>query len=83
MGVIELSYIYARILQMITLLENSVGKTMKEAIELYRLVGETIRQKVLTETGHYPEEFPVPRGRITGSEKPSQFKLTDHQPPLF
>lgn len=83
MGSIELSFVYERILMMIDALENEPRGTMMEAIALYRVVGDSIRQKVFTETGHYPEEFPVPRGRITGSEEPSQFKLTDHQPQLF
>ena len=56
---------------------------MADAIDLYRQVGEVIRQKVYDELGHWPEEFPVPRGRITGDEEPSQFKLRDHQPPLM
>ena len=83
MGAIELSYVYERIQAMIEDVQQRSRDTMQKAIELYNDVGEAIRQKVLAETGHYPEEFPVPRGRITGNEKSSQFRLTDHQPPLF
>ena len=82
-GAIELSYAYERILSMEEKLENEPRGTMQEAVDLYRKIGNAIRQKVFIETGHYPEEFPIPRGRITGREKPDQFKVTDHQPPLF
>jgi len=82
-GVIELSYVYDRILMMMETLDNEPRGTMERAIELYRTVGEAIRRKVFNETGHYPEEFPIPRGRITGREKSDQFKVRDHQPPLF
>jgi hypothetical protein len=83
MGVIELNFVYERIQKIIATLTEAPRGTMQQAIDLYEFAGEAIRQKVYIETGHYPEEFPTPRGRITGSEKPSQFKLTDHQPPLF
>jgi hypothetical protein len=83
MGAIELSYVHQRITEMIARLqENPQGGTMAEAIALYRQVGATIRQKIFTETGHYPEQFPIPYGRITGNEAPGQFRLRDHQPPL-
>jgi len=83
MGALELSYVYDRIQQMIETIHDTTAKNMLGAIELYRVAGATIRHRVYTETGHYPEEFPVPRGRITGDEAPKQFKLTDHQPPLI
>ncbi len=82
-GVIELSYVYERILAMIAALADEPRGSRQDAIDLYRRIGEAIRQKVFMETGHYPEEFPVPRGRITGNEKPSQFQLMDYQPPLM
>lgn len=82
-GAIELSYVYERIMMITNKLESEARGTMADAILLYRQVGEIIRQKVFTETGHFPEEFPFPRGRITGRENPEQFKLSDHQPPLF
>ena len=82
-GAIELSYVWERIVLIIDALANEPRGTMQNAIDLYRKTGNAIRQKVFSETGHYPEEFPIPRGRITGREKPDQFKVTDHQPPLF
>jgi hypothetical protein len=84
MGAVELSYVYERVMLMIDRLQSLPdGGTAQNAIDLYELVGEVIRQKVFVEMGHYPEEFPIPYGRITGDEEPTQFKLTDHQPPLF
>ncbi len=83
MGAIELGFVYERIMMMIDEIETTPGKTMEEAITLYRVVGGAIRERVFTETGHYPEQFPMPRGRITGNEEPSQFKLSDHQPTMF
>ncbi len=83
MGAVELSYVYLRIQQMIALLASLPRGTPQQAIDLYKLVGENIRQKVYTETGHYPEEFPVPYGRMTGDESAKQFTLSDHQPKLF
>ncbi len=68
---------------MIETWESEPRRTMQQAILLYRTVGEAIRRKVHSETGHYPEEFPFPRGRITGDESDNLFKLTDHQPTLF
>lgn len=82
-GALELSYIYERIQEMIDTLEDAPRGTTEDAIELYRQVGERIRVKVYAETGHYPEEFPFPSGKITGEEEPTQFKLVDHQPQLF
>jgi hypothetical protein len=80
---LELSYVYDRILVMQQTLIDEGSGTMEEAMILYRRVGEAIRQRVYAETGHYPEEFPVPRGRITGDEEPQQFRLRDYQPPLL
>jgi hypothetical protein len=82
-GALELSYAYQRIEMAIGRLKREPRGTMKEAIDMYRTIGEAIRLKVFAETGHYPEDFPIPRGRITGREKSDQFKLRDHQPPLF
>jgi hypothetical protein len=83
MGAIELAYVYERITRMIALLKTHAGGTSQQAIELYEQVGSTIRAKVFAEMGHYPEQFPIPRGRITGEESERQFKVTDYQPPLF
>jgi len=83
MGAIELAYVYERITMMIALLKASESGTSQQAIDLYELVGSSIRAKVLAEMGHYPEQFPIPRGRITGKESEQQFKPTDYQPPLF
>lgn len=83
MGALELSFIYERIQLMVEILETRDSGTQEIAINLYRGVGEFIRQKIFTETGHYPEEFPIPDGRITGDEEPTQFRLTDHQPSLL
>jgi len=84
MGAIELSYVYERVMMMIDELQLlSHGGSAQEAIDLYEQVGNIIRQKVFAEIGHYPEEFPIPYGRITGDEKQNQFTLVDHQPPLF
>jgi len=83
MGALELSYVYERIQTIIAMLGTTPRGTMEDAIDLYARAGGAIRQKVYTETGHYPEEFLTPRGRITGSEEPSQFKVADHQPKLF
>ncbi|MBA3825425.1 MAG: hypothetical protein H0X24_16195 [Ktedonobacterales bacterium] len=83
MGALELKFVLERIMMMIEWLQTSERGLMEDAIALYQKAGEVIRQKVFTETGHYPEQFPMPHGRITGSETSKQFQLTDHQPPLF
>jgi len=82
-GALELSYVYQRIEMAINKLAATARGTMADAIRMYRQIGEIIRKKVYVETGHYPEDFPLPRGRMTGLEKPDQFKLRDHQPRLF
>jgi hypothetical protein len=78
MGAVELSYIYERIQAMIAILESVPGGTMDDAITLYEEVGDAIRQKVHADLGHWPEEFPVPRDRITGEESDDLFKLADY-----
>lgn len=83
MGAVELSYVYMRIQMIIELVRETPGGTMDEALDLYFQVGEAIRHKVYDDLGHYPEEFPTPRGRITGKEPQSKFKPTEHQPTLF
>jgi hypothetical protein len=83
MGAIELSYVCLRIMKMIEYLETLPRGTMHEALDLYEEIGEEIRLKVYTEMGHWPEEFPVPRGRMSGDESDDLFKLSDYQPPLF
>jgi hypothetical protein len=83
MGAIELSYVYERITAMIALLKSLKSGTSQQAIELYEQIGNTIWAKVFAEMGHYPEQFPIPRGRITGRESERQFKPTEYQPPLF
>ena len=83
MGAVELSYVYQRIQSMIAVLESTAGGTMQQGIDIYHTIGEAIRQRVFNEMGYYPEEFPVPDGRITGNEAARQFKLTDHQPALM
>ena len=83
MGAVELSYVYERVMMMIDALKAVPNGSTSDAIDFYEKVGTVIRQKVFSEMGHYPEVFPIPRGRITGDEEPTQFKLADHQPPLF
>lgn len=85
MGAIELSYNLQRINLMDDALSQLIGidSTLKDILDLYRGVGDDIRQKVYAEMGHWPEEFPVPRDRITGDESDDLFKLVDYQPPLF
>lgn len=83
MGALELSYVYQRIQRMIAALQRTQGNTMQVAIGLYRQIGETIRQKVHNEMGHWPEAFPIPYGRITGEEPEKLFQLADHQAKLF
>jgi hypothetical protein len=83
MGAIELSYVYERIMAITAKLKGKPRGTMADAIRMYQEVGEIIRQRVFIETGHYPEEFPIPYGKMTGKESAKQFKLRDHQPRLI
>ncbi|MBA3822794.1 MAG: hypothetical protein H0X24_02675 [Ktedonobacterales bacterium] len=85
MGAVELSYNLQRMMMMIDELDHidRESETMQSILETYEGIGEIIRLRVYAEMGHWPEEFPVPRDRITGDENDDLFKLTDHQPTLF
>ena len=82
-GALELSYAYQRAQLILDKLALAPRDTMQQAIAFYRQIGEAIRERVFQETGHYPEEFPTPIGRITGNENPRLFQPVDYQPPLF
>ena len=85
MGAIELSYNLERIEVMREALNNldRDEETLQSILALYEAIGDEIRQKIFTDMGHWPEEFPVPYDRITGNESDNLFKLLDHQPTLF
>jgi hypothetical protein len=85
MSAVELSYVHDRIELAISIFEEQPPGTREEAIRLYKTVGDIIRRKVREETGHWPEEFPLPEygGRITGKENLELFEIQPHQPALL
>lgn len=84
-GAVEMSYVSQRIDLMVEKFREAPEGTMDDAIRLYEEAGKTIRDRVYAETGHWPEEFPLPLigGRMTGEENPALFIVQPYQPSLL
>ena len=68
---------------MVQYFQSQPSGTFAEACEVYESFGELVRQTVIDQTGHPPEQYPTPQRRITGSEAPSTFKVQPYRAPLF
>jgi hypothetical protein len=55
-----------------------------QAVRMYDVLGQAIRRKFVQQYGYLPEQSPIPRVRITGSDSErKKLKPSDHQPELF
>ncbi len=79
-----LASIAARITNMLEYFRTHKPGTFVQALRIYQVIGQVARDQFYQQNGYYPEQSPIPRVRITGSEsEKKKLKPDEHQPKLL
>jgi len=80
----ELASVLERVKAMMAYFQTHDPGTFAQALGVYRLLGQIARQQFTQQYGYLPEQSPIPRVRIEGTEQElKKLKPGEHQPKLF